>query len=178
MVSKNKELQIYSEQLLKNNPSILKSRKILSLSEIFKDIKSFEEIKYNINKIAYLKKDFLFLKSMSAVYCPHDYRIDHCVKWHMDDAYIINHNKNIYNQIKINERKSIYYPDKKPIYNLIIYGSSYKKDFKGGVFEFSDGTKIKPQKNMCLLFNSKEAYRIHSIKSGVIESLLIKFYRI
>ena len=80
------------------------------------------------------------------------------------------------NQIKISEKKSIHYPLRKPIYSLIIYGSEYKKDFTGGIIEFSDGLKIKPEKNKCILFDSREAHCVHKIKSGIRQCILIKFY--
>ena len=78
--------------------------------------------------------------------------------------------------IILSEKKVLYYPNKIPKYSIIIYGSTYKEDFTGGIFEFSDGTKIKPRKNMCILFNSKEAFYIHKVRSGIKKETFVTLY--
>ena len=178
MTSSSSRIQIYSRQLLENDPSIKESRKIINISDIFQNVNDYEDIKNEFNKVTLFKKEFSFLRFMSTSYCPHYHTSGYSMKWHIDDAQVINHKKNNnYNeQIKISERKSLYYPNKKPKYSLIIYGSSYGEDFKGGILEFSNGTKIKPKKNMCVLFDSNEAHYVHTVKSGIRISLLIKFY--
>jgi hypothetical protein len=178
MSSKSSSIQLYSQKILENYPSIKDSRKIINISDIFQNVTSYEDIKDEFNKVTLFKKEFSFLRLMSTSYCPHYHTSGYVMKWHIDDAQVINHRKNNdYNeQIKISEKKSLYYPNKKPKYSLIIYGSTYNEDFTGGILEFSDGTKIKPQKDMCILFNSNEAHCVHKIKSGVRMSLLIKFY--
>ena len=103
------------------------------------------------------------------------------MKWHLDDAQIINHKnkldfkKVLKSQHFISNKKSINYLHQKPLYSLIIYFSEYNTDFTGGSFEFVD-KKIFPQKNMYLLFDSNEVHRVNIITSGVRKNILIKFY--
>ena len=106
------------------------------------------------------------------------------MKWHCDDAIVVTHKKNhlqdqkqrYINEIKISDNKTLFYPNKMPRYTLLVYGSTYKENFTGGILEFSDGLKIKPEKNMCVLFDSREAHYVHTIRSGVKKVVLIKFY--
>ena len=180
---KDNILRNYSYQLLLNNPEIKKTRKICYIQDIFQNKTDFDELQnlsnYTFNKLNIdmnlINKDVVYsMKTNSAGYC---------MKWHCDDGLIINHKsslisktENQQNQAKISEKKCLYYPSKKPLYSLIIYGSTYKKDLTGGIFECSDGTKIKPEKNLCVFFDSKEAHCVHKINSGTRKLILIKFY--
>lgn len=174
---KENVLKVYSQKLLFENPLIKESRKICYIKDIFSDLIDYDELEcYPCTS----SKLTINIPRSETVYCPKLSNQGDSMKWHCDDATIISHkNKNIdkyKNQIKISEKKALYYPNKIPKYSLIIYGSTYKEDFTGGIFEFSDGTKIKPIKNMCILFDSREAHCVHKIKSGKKKLLLIKFY--
>ena len=182
-IKKDNILKIYCLDLLKNNPEIKKVRKICYIKDIFHNNIDFDEFinlscytnnKLNIN-INLVNKDVVYSKKTCIT---GDY-----MKWHCDDALIINHKSNLINKIQnqqnqfiISTKKCLYYPSKKPLYSLIIYGSTYKKDFTGGIFEFSDGTKVKPLKNLCIFFDSREAHCVHKITSGTKKLILIKFY--
>ena len=99
------------------------------------------------------------------------------MKWHVDDAQIIKHNKdNDYtDQIKISDKKSLNYSNKKPIYTCIIYFSDFNKDFTGGTLEFVDQI-IEPFKGMFVFFDSSEVHRVNLMTSGTRKNYLIKFY--
>ena len=100
------------------------------------------------------------------------------MKWHLDDAQIINHNKdnNIKDQTFISNKKAINYKNNPPEYSMIIYESEYEKDFNGGILEFCDGYKIYPKKNMYVFFDSRFVHMVHKISDGVRVNYLIKFY--
>lgn len=103
------------------------------------------------------------------------------MNWHLDNAKVMNHKKNFigktYNQQPISDRHAIYYYLKKPDFSLIIYNSTYNKDFTGGTLEFIDGLKIYPDKGLYILFDSREIHKVNKIKSGIRNSYLIKFYK-
>ena len=179
-------LQKYSLELLKNNPSILEKRKIINIEDLFENISDYDEIVKKTSHLHKLKSDFKFLRFYSTEFCSKKYtyteneKKKHYIKWNIDSTHLKNIKKeNIYgdiNQLQISDEKIIYYPNKKSIYTLIIYGSEYGVDFQGGKFEFSNGVKIKPQKNMCILFDSIEAHCVHKLKSGTCQFILIKFF--
>jgi hypothetical protein len=103
------------------------------------------------------------------------------MNWHYDDAQFIEHKKGVdcakyHNQEFISDKFSIYYKHTRPIYSLIVYHSDHGVDFKGGVFEFSDGTKVYPKKNRFVLFDSRDLHRVSRVLSGTRDSTLIKFY--
>lgn len=169
---KKNEIKKYTNKLINENPEILDDRIICNINEMFNDIISFEEIKYT-SKIQ--NKKIMFLKRIISYdnLCE-----DNIIDWHIDDAYIISKKKKyLYkNSIEISEKKIIYYPNNIPKYTLMIIGNTISKDFKGGIIELSDGMKIKPLKNMCILINSKESYKINRIKEGLMKMMIIKFY--
>tara|TARA_Y200000002_G_scaffold365159_1_gene354781 strand:- start:782 stop:1330 length:549 start_codon:yes stop_codon:yes gene_type:complete len=174
---KENVLKVYSQKLLLEYPEIKDSRKICYIKDIFSDFTDYDELEcYPCTS----SKLMINISRSETVYCPKFNYEGDSMKWHCDDATIISHKgKNInkyINQIKISEKKSLHYANKIPKFSLIVYGSTYKKDFTGGIFEFSDGTKIKPERNMCILFDSREAHCVHKIKSGKKKLLLIKFY--
>lgn len=174
---KENVLKLYCQQLLKDNPEIKEKRNICSINDIFSDATDYDELEIFPSTSSKLK---LNITRSEVVYTTKINKTGESMKWHCDDASIISHkNENInkyINQIKISDKKALFYPNKIPKYSLIIYGSSYEKDFTGGIFEFSDGTKIKPQRNLCLLFDSREAHCVHRIKSGTRKLILMKFY--
>ena len=174
MNSKVNKLKLYSYDLLINNQEILEKRKICNINDIFENIDDYNNFSFQFK----FKDKFKYLNSYDKTICHQKKAQNDNMKWHIDDAQIITHKKDqqYINQIKISDKKSIHYPLKKPKYSLIIYGSEYKKDFTGGIFEFSDGLKIKPEKNKCILFDSREAHCVHKIKSGIRQCILIKFY--
>lgn len=174
---KENVLKLYSKQLLENNPEIKNCRKTYYIKDIFSDKSDYDELE---TFPCTSSKLILSIPSSEVVYTTKINKVGDYMKWHCDDATIISHkNKNIdkyINQIKISDKKALFYANKIPKYSLIIYGSTYNKDFTGGIFEFSDGTKIKPERNLCLFFDSREAHYIHTIKSGTRKLMLIKFY--
>ena len=64
-----------------------------------------------------------------------------------------------------------------PIYNLVVYESNYGNDFDGGTLEFVDGTIIEPKRGMYVLFDSREVNRVNEITGGVMDIILITFYK-
>jgi len=164
-------LQNYGINLLIENKSILQDRKIgfihnlesLCLENIDKFIK-------NLNLVDIEKYDIIAtLKTHNQGFF---------MKWHVDDAQIIKHKKEIEfdNQIKLNQKHYLNYSEMVPEYTLIIYLSTYQVDFTGGTLQFSDDTIIDPQKGMYVFFNSKEPHRLNIIRSGIRSNYLIKFY--
>ena len=176
-IKKENILKCYSEKLLINNPEIKEKRNIGYISDFFLEVKDFDELECFPSTNSRLKK---YIPRTQIVYTSKINKTGDYMKWHCDDAIITSNKKenmNKYiNQIKISEKKSLFYPNKIPRYSLIIYGSTYDKDFTGGIFEFSDGTKIKPERNLCVLFDSREAHYVHRIKSGTRKLILMKFY--
>ena len=182
-MSKENILKVYSRFLLNENPDILEKRKIFKITDVVNDITDFDElIKVNVSsKIKQsFKNEYGLHYFNQVVYTIKDNKKGDSMKWHCDDAVIISHKTNLIylynNQIKISEKKSLYYSNKIPKYSLIIYGSTYDEDFTGGIIEFSDGFKIKPVKNMCIIFDSREAHYVHKIRSGLKKLILIKYY--
>lgn len=124
------------------------------------------------------------------------------MKWHIDDAVVnsrkistdendnelikrdeedrdIDENGEIIREIMRGKDKiSLYYPsgEKGPKYSLVIYLSSYGKDFLGGKFRFADDTEIIPEKGHFLFFDSREVHRIDIINRGSRENYIVKFY--
>ena len=182
-VKKDNILKKYSYELLLNNPEIKNTRNICYIKDIFQNKTDFDEL-HNLSNYTFNKLNIdINLINKEIVYSMKTNVAGYYMKWHCDDALIINHKSNLIsktenleNHIKISDKKCLYYPSKKHLYSLIIYGSTYKKDFTGGIFEFSDGTKIKPEKNLCVFFDSKEAHCVHKISSGKKKIILIKFY--
>ena len=180
---KDNILKNYSYQLLVSNPEIKKTRKICYIQDIFQNKTDFDELQ-NLSNYTFNKLNIdINLINKDVVYSMKTNVQGNYMKWHCDDGLIINHKSSLIsktenqeNQIKISDKKCLYYPNKIPKYSLIIYGSTYKKDFTGGIFEFSDGIKIKPERNLCVFFDSKEAHCIHRIREGVKKLILIKFY--
>lgn len=174
---KENALKLYSIKLLENNPEIKKCRKICYIKDIFLGKTDYDELETipctsSILQLNFPKNEIVYTIKKNST---GDY-----MKWHCDDATIISHkNQNIdrfVNQIKISEKKALFYPNKIPKFSLIIYGSTYGKDFQGGKIEFSDGTVIKPERNLCIFFDSREAHYVHKIKSGNRKLILMKFY--
>lgn len=64
-----------------------------------------------------------------------------------------------------------------PIYSLVIYESNYGNDFDGGTLEFVDGTIIEPKRGMYVLFDSREVNRVNEVTDGVMDIILITFYK-
>ena len=98
------------------------------------------------------------------------------MNWHIDDAQIVKRKNGLDGQIKISDKHYLHYNKNKPKYTIIIYGSDYNIDFKGGLLEFADGSIIEPKKNYYILFNSDELHRVHKITKGTRKNILIKLY--
>jgi hypothetical protein len=63
-----------------------------------------------------------------------------------------------------------------PKYSILYYNSDYNVDFKGGTIEFINNQIIKPQKNLCILFDSNLGHRVNLQTSGIRECALILLY--
>jgi hypothetical protein len=63
------------------------------------------------------------------------------------------------------------------IYSLVVYESNYGNDFDGGTLEFVDGTIIEPKRGMYVLFDSREVNRVNEVTDGVMDIILITFYK-
>jgi hypothetical protein len=108
------------------------------------------------------------------------------LNWHFDDKKLIvhkKHNKNIVHDLEIiyEDDKHIYglynkNNDKKLLYTLIFYVSSWNIDFIGGEFNFIDKT-IKPIKGMILLFHSNELHKVNLLNNGKRKAIVVKFYK-
>jgi hypothetical protein len=170
-------LKLYSQKLLKDIPEIKEKRNICNIKDIFLNTNDYDELEGFTSTASKLKRNFI---KREVVYTTKLNKKGESMKWHCDDANIVSHkSENINrfnNQIKISDKKSLFYPNKIPKYSLIIYGSNYGEDFTGGIIEFSDGTRIKPERNLCIFFDSREAHCVHKIKSGTRKLILIKFY--
>lgn len=175
MSSKISKLKIYSQKLLQENPSILKTRNICPIQNIFDDVTTFEELQ-KVVRIKNYTEEFRFLRFNSSVLGRIDIQ-NNVSKWQIEDARVIFQKENVSGDTHIDKKRALYYDNKKPIYSLIIFGSNYGKDYKGGIFEFSDKEKIKPTKNQCIFFDAREAYKIHRVKEGVMKCITIKFYK-
>ena len=177
-IKKEDILKIYSQKLLQEFPEIKNERFICNIEDLLDNINNYEDIKYpHINIKIKLK---LNCNTSSTTYSTRECRIcdntNTKTKWICNDAMVVSNKKIYNNQIILSEKKVLYYPNKIPKYSIIIYGSTYKEDFTGGIFEFSDGTKIKPRKNMSILFNSKEAFYIHKVRSGIKKETFVTLY--
>lgn len=162
-------IQIYGINLLKNTNDIF-TRKIGFIDD---KLSIEENIMILTNKFN-IDLDMFLFKKIEKVN-----EKGFFMKWHLDDAQIINNKKEIKykNHIEISEKKSIYYSNEIPTYSLIIYLSEHNLDFKGGSFEFVD-KKIYPKKNMYIFFDSREVHRVNKITGGHRHNYLIKFYKI
>ena len=162
------KLQKYGQNLLNDNEIIKNNRKIGIIDNY---TKLDEDIIKNLNLLNLNNFDYKIIKK-------ENYE-GFFMKWHVDDAQIIKHNKdnNYIDQIKINDKQFLHYNKLKPSYSLIIYESDFGIDFKGGSFEFSDGTLIFPKKGMYVFFDSREVHRVNKITNGIRKNYLIKFYK-
>ncbi len=93
------------------------------------------------------------------------------MKWHFDDVSVFRNSKK-----SDKDKFQLYNKSLPPVLSCIVYLSDYNKDFTGGELEFADGTKITPKVGSYVLFDSREAHRVHKIKSGTRKSILFKFY--
>jgi hypothetical protein len=153
----------YGKQLLNNTNNTIKSGFISNYSEF-----NIEQIK-NQNIINFDLYDYVICKKINET--------NFYMNWHIDDYAFIRHSKNKIVNNKISDRISIYHKQIPPQYSLIIYESKYGVDFTGGELEFVDGTKIKPDYGLYVLFNSIHMHRVNKINSGTRICYLIKFYK-
>ena len=112
-----------------------------------------------------------------------DNAVKYYLHWHIDDCAVFKHSNNKFdsnneinsNNIKLNDKYSLFIKKDKPIYTMIIYLSTYNIDFKGGEFEFVDKI-IYPKKYDVVFFDSREVHRVHEFKSGIRRNIIVKFY--
>ena len=62
-----------------------------------------------------------------------------------------------------------------PEFVMVLYYSDYMKDFKGGIFQFSDGTQIKPKRGLCSVFHSNDIHEVTLQNSGIRQITLFTF---
>jgi hypothetical protein len=106
------------------------------------------------------------------------------MKWHIDNCIFQKHpikNIELLHDLEIigKDTKYVYciWKYKKiPKYTMIIYLSNYMIDFQGGQLEFIDGMIIKPKIGDVVIFNSNEIHRVHTLKWGIRNCIVIKFY--
>jgi hypothetical protein len=106
------------------------------------------------------------------------------LKWHIDNCIFQRHSVKtieLLHDLEIIARDNkylycIWKYKKIPKYTMIIYISNYLIDFKGGELEFIDGLLIKPKKGDIIIFDSREIHRVHPLKSGIRNCIVIKFY--
>jgi hypothetical protein len=105
------------------------------------------------------------------------------LNWHIDDCVIITKKSEpIYNKeryIKISDSKYLYFHNRfnrLPNKTILFYSSTFGIDFDGGILQFIDDTKIKPEKYTGLIFDSREAHCVTPVKSGNRCVSLIKIY--
>ena len=180
---KEYHLKNYAQTLLEKHPEIREKRKICNLKDIINDITDFDDlIKTNASSRIKqeLRNEYNLYSYTQVIYTIIDYKKGDSIKWHCDDASMISYKTDFIdfndNKIKVSEKKLLFYPNRIPKLSIIIYGSTYKDDFDGGIFEFSDGYVVKPVKNTCLIYDSRETHCVHKIRSGAIKSIIIKYY--
>jgi hypothetical protein len=99
------------------------------------------------------------------------------MKWHCDDCSIWKHKEGFQpakNNVKLTDKYSLYHT-KLPRYSMVIYLSTYNKDFTGGEFNFVD-KQIQPEKYKVIFFDSREIHKVDKIKDGIRKTILVKFY--
>ena len=62
-----------------------------------------------------------------------------------------------------------------PEFVMVLYYSDHVKDFKGGVFQFSDGTQIKPKRGLCSVFHANDVHEVTLQTSGIRKITLFTF---
>lgn len=102
------------------------------------------------------------------------------LKWHVDDCQIISCSNtpqyNLDKFIYLEGNKYLYCTSSLPKYTIVLYGSTYKEDFEGGILQFADNTHIKPKKQNGILFDSREVHQVTPVTKGSRTSILIKIY--
>ena len=103
--------------------------------------------------------------------------------WHFDNKKLII--QNMKNKDKLHNLEIIDIIDQKiyalfrkgenPIYTMIIYFDTYKKDFIGGELELIDYIYL-PKKGDLIIFDSRELHRVNYLKSVTRRCIVIKFY--
>jgi hypothetical protein len=163
-----------------------KSKRILTnLSHLNLSIEDLNDsIKFIKSLISAIKNKYnLDLSNYLVVAVRKENSKDSSMKWHIDDCCLFRHTKThnlteLKNNIIIDSNFALYkyYKDKPlPIYSLVIYLSTYQKDFTGGEFCFVDQI-IKPIIGDIVLFDSREVHKVNTVLSGNRTSILLKFY--
>lgn len=162
------QLYLFGKELI-NKYDLIKMRKEFQFI--------LDDIKDDYTIINFIKTNLLLNN--------YDYEIirkqtpDNGLNWHLDDAQVITTNKepeiNKDRYIKLSDKKYIY-RNKVPIYTIIFYLSTYKKDFNGGILRFCDDKEIKSQSNHGIIFDSREIHMVTHIKSGIRNVIVCKCY--
>lgn len=100
--------------------------------------------------------------------------------WHLDGKRVFENRKGIICPTNpTNNEKYVLHNifDPTPIYSILYYGSTYDQDFKGGLIEFINGIKIKPYKNLCIIFDSNLGHQVTLQTDGQRSCYLIMVYQ-
>lgn len=156
------------------NIEIKNARLIFNLGDI-QDLNETELIDFAMQKILQLNNINLFDYEQKII--QRENKLGFYLNWHIDDCAIFKHKDtdNKKNNIKLNDKFSLFNLEELPKYTMIIYLSSCDKDFFGGEFEFVN-KKIKPQKYDVIFFDSREVHRVNTFRKGERKNILVKFY--
>ena len=97
-------LKNYSLSLIKKNPEIKEIRKIGYIKDMFNDKNDYDELKDFSKNLNFKYKNDINLIQNDVVYSIKTNIKDDYMKWHCDDALIINHKSNLIQNIEINQQ--------------------------------------------------------------------------
>jgi hypothetical protein len=105
------------------------------------------------------------------------------LKWHIDDCQLVNIKTaptyNLEQYMHLEGTKYLYFntPTKTlPLFTILFYSSTYKKDFDGGLLTLADGVQISPQRQHGIMIDSREAHMVSPISRGVRNVSVVKIY--
>lgn len=153
------KVYLFGKKLLENNPEIVKNRKFFqfNVDSKIEEIISSQELDGYLLKVIERNSDTGFEMG-----------------WHQDDVAFYRNSKRHCEEHKKDDIKP-FCKEKKPIYTMILYYSTQNIDFTGGEFCFID-LRIKPEKGLGILFDSREIHRVLRVRSGERKSKILKFY--
>lgn len=105
------------------------------------------------------------------------------LKFHIDDCQLVKlkipPTYNVDQYIHLEDNKYLYFNNKfkvLPKFTAIFYSSTHGIDFDGGILTFADEKQIIPKAKSGIIFDSREAHMVMSIKSGTRTSTIVKIY--
>ena len=108
--------------------------------------------------------------------------------WHIDDCQVVTmktppvYRTEYYSRIPGTTNKYLYLNPSNTLtgylarYTVLLYSSSWGKDFKGGELHLADGTRIRPEKGHGVLLRTKEVHMVTPIRDGVRKVTVVKIY--